>query len=79
MAVQYGNTEGISWRLWLRSPQAAVFAYLASRNGATAVEYALIVGGIAVALVVVLYALGDELAQMFGLVQGQLANTQTNM
>ena len=48
--------------------------FVADDSGATAIEYGLIAAGIAVAIIVVVGLLGDELAAMFGDVQTELAN-----
>jgi pilus assembly protein Flp/PilA len=39
--------------------------YISSQNGATAIEYALIVGGIAVAISVVVFAFGADVTALF--------------
>ena len=50
---------------------SAVSAFVADRfdkkndRGATAVEYGLIVAGIAIAIVIIIFTLGDEIARMF--------------
>ncbi|MFJ6114001.1 Flp family type IVb pilin [Agrococcus sediminis] len=49
---------------------SAVSAFVSDRfdkkdRGATAVEYGLIVAGIAVAIVLIVFTLGDELLEMF--------------
>ena len=47
--------------------------FVADASGATAIEYGLIAAGIAVAIIVSVGLLGDELAAMFGQVQTELA------
>lgn len=47
--------------------------FMADDKGATAIEYGLIAAGIAVAIMVTVGLLGDELNAMFGDVQEQLA------
>jgi pilus assembly protein Flp/PilA len=42
------------------------------RSGATAIEYGLIVAGVAIAILASVFALGDELNDMFGEVQSAL-------
>ena len=42
------------------------------KSGATAMEYALMAAGIAVAIIAALFALGDEVKSLFGDVQTQL-------
>lgn len=44
---------------------ARVQAYLQSEEGATAIEYGLIAGGISLAIVTALFAFGDQLASVF--------------
>ncbi|MDR7233002.1 Flp family type IVb pilin [Agrococcus sp. BE272] len=58
---------------------SAVSAFVSDRfdkqdRGATAVEYGLIVAGIAVAIVLIVFTLGDEIAVMFGDVQTAIVN-----
>ena len=51
---------------------SAVSAFVADRfdkkndRGATAVEYGLIVAGIAIAIVAIVFTLGDDIAALFG-------------
>lgn len=57
---------------------SAVSAFVSDRfdkkdRGATAVEYGLIVAGIAVAIVVIVFTLGDELFAMFTQINGAIA------
>jgi len=40
-------------------------AYMASREGATAIEYGLIAAGIAVAISAIVFTMGDNLVAMF--------------
>ena len=42
-------------------------------SGATAVEYGLIGAGIALAIIVAIFAIGDDLVSLFGTVQSALA------
>ncbi|KAA6432108.1 Flp family type IVb pilin [Agrococcus sediminis] len=58
---------------------SAVSAFVSDRfdkkdRGATAVEYGLIVAGIAVAIVAIVFTLGDEIAAMFGDVETAIVN-----
>lgn len=46
----------------------------ASENGATSIEYGLIAAGIAVAIIVAVFAIGDELSLFFNFLQSQLAS-----
>ena len=48
-------------------------AYTTNEEGATAIEYGLIAAGIAVAISVVVFLLGDELDALFTDIQGTLA------
>lgn len=43
-----------------------IVRFLKDEDGATAIEYGLIAGLIAIAIIVALSTLGDELSQMFG-------------
>lgn len=46
--------------------------FLASRRGATAMEYALIASGISVTIVLVAYAIGEDLASLYTDIQTEL-------
>ncbi len=48
--------------------------YVSDESGATAIEYGLIVAGVAVAIIVVVFAIGYELDKMFLAVQTQMAS-----
>ena len=50
-----------------------VQSYLQDNAGATAIEYGLIAAGIAVAIIVAVFAIGDELSFFFNAIQSQLA------
>jgi len=50
-----------------------IFRFLSDRRGATAIEYALLAGGIALSIVAAVGLLGDELTTFFEDVQTQLA------
>ena len=56
-----------------RSMRDFIFRFLSDRRGATAIEYALLAGGIALSIVAAVGLLGDELATFFEDVQTQLA------
>ncbi|SDH38583.1 Flp family type IVb pilin [Roseospirillum parvum] len=43
-------------------------------DGATAIEYGLIAAGIAVAIIAIVFTIGDEIENMFSDVQTQLEN-----
>lgn len=47
---------------------------LRDRSGVTAVEYALMIGGISLGIITVVFALGDDLAQIFTLLADELNN-----
>lgn len=46
----------------------------ADLRGATTIEYGLIVTGIALALVVIVFTMGDELENFYGDIQSELQN-----
>ena len=48
--------------------------FAADAQGATAIEYGLIAAGIAVAIITVVGLLGDELAELFGQIETEIAN-----
>ena len=48
-------------------------AYLKNEDGATAIEYGLIAAGIALAISVVVFTMGDELKEMFFGISDELA------
>jgi len=48
-----------------RSLVRATLAALRDRRGATAVEYGLLVGGIALAIIAAVFAIGDEVVGFF--------------
>lgn len=48
--------------------------FLADEAGATAIEYGLIAAGVAVAIMVTVFTLGDDLDDLFGSVQTQIAS-----
>ena len=47
-------------------------AYLRDENGATAIEYGLIAAGIALAISVVVFTMGDELRLMFDEMEAEI-------
>ncbi len=49
-------------------------AFIRDENGASAVEYGLLVAGIAVAVMTAIYAIGTSLSTKFNSVQTQLAS-----
>ena len=48
-------------------------AYLKNEDGATAIEYGLIAAGIAIAIVAVVFTLGDEISATFQEVEDEIA------
>lgn len=52
-------------------------AYLKSEDGATAIEYGLIAAGIALAIVAVVFTLGDDLLGIFEDIETELAGAGT--
>ena len=58
-------------KLWVKKE-----AFVRSDDGATAIEYGLIAAGIAVAISVVVFAVGDDLVALFGGVSTQLDAAQ---
>ena len=51
--------------------------YVSDESGATAIEYGLIVAGVAVAIIVGVFAIGYELDKMFLAVQTQVAGSHS--
>lgn len=50
-----------------------IYSYLASRSGATAVEYGLIAGGISLSIIVGVVAFGDALEPLYTSIGNALA------
>ena len=48
--------------------------FFSNESGATAIEYGLIAAGIAVAIIGIVFALGDELNDFFAAIQGQIGS-----
>ncbi len=55
-----------------------VCAYVANRDGVTAIEYGLIAGGIALTIVAVVFLAGDDMQGLFAVIQGKTAETAAN-
>lgn len=53
---------------------AGVQGYLQSEEGATAIEYGLIAGGIALAIVGALFAFGDQLSNIFDIMETEMTD-----
>ena len=60
-------------RLFVELPEN-IRKVAADASGVTAIEYVLIAGGIALAIITAVALLGDELAALFGDLQTSLAN-----
>lgn len=56
---------------------AKVQAYIASKDGATAIEYGLIAGGISLAIVAAVFAFGDDLESLFNTIGSAMNNAAT--
>jgi pilus assembly protein Flp/PilA len=56
-----------------------VDAFIHADDGATAIEYGLIAAGISVAIVAVVFPFGDELVALFGNLQGELEDANTEL
>ncbi|MCB1556400.1 MAG: Flp family type IVb pilin [Alphaproteobacteria bacterium] len=52
---------------------AKIHAFVASEEGATAIEYGLIAAGISLAIVAAVFAFGDELQTVFGTMEDKMA------
>ncbi len=61
------------WGCYIRISES-LKSFAADAKGATAIEYGLIAAGIAVAIITVVGLLGDELAEMFGRLEAEIAN-----
>ena len=53
-----------------------VKSFIKDESGATAIEYGLIAALVSVAAIGALSAMGDELSNMFGFVEGKLKDSQ---
>lgn len=51
---------------------AKIHGYVASEDGATAIEYGLIAGGISLAIVAAVFAFGDDLEAVFTTIGGAM-------
>ena len=58
----------------MQNRRHVLLAYLHDCTGATAIEYGLIAAGIAVAIIVAVFQLGEELEAFFNAIQSQLAS-----
>ncbi|HEY0900871.1 MAG TPA: Flp family type IVb pilin [Micavibrio sp.] len=58
---------------------AHVQAYVKSEEGATAIEYGLIAGGISLAIMAAVFVAGDSLGGMFGSISTALSTAATDV
>lgn len=58
---------------------AKIQAYALDKDGATAIEYGLIAGGISLAIVAAVFAFGDDLEAMFNTIGDAMDNAATNV
>ncbi len=58
---------------------AKLQAFLADKDGATAIEYGLIAGGISLAIVAAVFAFGDDLEVMFNTIGDAMNNAAANV
>lgn len=58
---------------------AKIQSYVQSENGATAIEYGLIAGGISLAIVTAVFLFGDSLSSVFDTMQTKMATAASNV
>lgn len=58
---------------------AKIQAYVADQDGATAIEYGLIAGGISLAIVAAVFAFGDDLELLFNTIGGAMNEAAGNV
>lgn len=58
---------------------AKIQAYIQSEDGATAIEYGLIAGGISLAIVAAVFAFGDSLESVFSVMATAMSNAAANV
>ena len=58
---------------------AKAHAYLISDDGATAIEYGLIAGGISLAIVAAVFAFGTQLQLVFSTIASKMASAAANV
>ena len=58
---------------------ARVQAYIQSEEGATAIEYGLIAGGISLAIMAAVFLAGDSLSAMFGSISTALSSAASQV
>ena len=68
-------------RIFVRVQLAKIIMqrWAASEAGASAIEYGLIAAGIAVAIIIAVFAIGDELSFFFNTIQSQLSSKTTRV
>jgi len=54
--------------------KSLVSTFIRDEDGATAIEYGMIAAGVAVAIMLTIFTLGDDLNTLFGNVQSQVAS-----
>lgn len=58
---------------------AKVQAFIEAKDGATAIEYGLIAGGISLAIVAAVFTFGDDLASIFGKMETAMENASARV
>ena len=58
---------------------AKIQAYAADKDGATAIEYGLIAGGISLAIVAAVFAFGDDLETLFNTIGSAMDKATTKV
>ena len=58
---------------------AKIQGYIHSEEGATAIEYGLIAGGISLAIVTATFAFGDDLASIFGTMSTAMSSAEARV
>ena len=63
-------------RIFVRVQLAKIIVqrWTASEDGASAIEYGLIAAGIAMAIIIAVFAIGDELSFFFDTIQSQIGS-----
>lgn len=56
-----------------------IFAWLQSRDGATAVEYGLIMGGISLVIMAAVFLMGDDLQTIFSTMASKAASVASKI
>ncbi len=58
---------------------AKIQAYVYNKEGATAIEYGLIAGGISLAIVAAVFAFGDDLRGVFNKIGSAMSSVSSNL